>query len=122
MNELLASISLFLFGGITFIHTIFFFLLFGDWMMKLAADFICGEFDASKVWTRLLKKIMVILIVTSAHMVDVILETENDIFQYASLFFYVINDMFSILQHANRVGLPLPDFLVTLARWFRNKD
>lgn len=97
--------------------------LFGGWSELLGIlltfvvlDYITGILAASKEGTlrsavgfkRIPKKIMIFLLVAVGHLIDRAVGT-NGLFRDATIFFYLANELLSIVENAGRMGLPVPE-------------
>lgn len=117
---------------ISIIGTIFTFL-FGGWSMLLnvlvfvmAVDYLTGVLVglsgrskktkkgglSSKVGFKgLLKKVLILLIVTVAYRIDFVVNA-NQLLYYAVIIFYISNESISILENAALLDVPIPDKLI----------
>ena len=117
---------------ISIIGTIFTFL-FGGWSMLLnvlvfvmAVDYLTGVLVglsgkskktkkgglSSKVGFKgLLKKVLILLIVTVAYRIDFVVNA-NQLLYYAVMLFYISNESISILENAALLDVPIPDKLI----------
>ncbi|MBO0477884.1 phage holin family protein [Vagococcus sp. DIV0080] len=115
MESFFRVISLFL-GGLVG-------LLFGGKSVVLGvllgftiADYITGLIAggstvglSSKVGFRgIRKKVTIFIIVAVAHGVDIVLGS-NDMFRDAAVFFYIANEVISILENASRMNVLVPN-------------
>lgn len=57
------------------------------------------------------KKVIIVLIVSIAHIVDAVIIKEGDTMQSMTAFFYIANEGISILENAAWLGLPIPNAL-----------
>ena len=99
--------------------------LFGEWSALLGillafvvTDYITGIIAAgiegqlsSRVGLRgISKKMMIFVIVAVGHLIDKALGVES-VLKNAAIFFYMANELLSILENAGRIGLPVPSIL-----------
>jgi len=97
--------------------------LFGEWSALLSAllafvvaDYIAGVLAAgvegklsSSVGLKgIARKVFIFVLVAVAHLVDTALG-DGHLFRDATIFFYLANELLSILENAGRVGLPIPE-------------
>lgn len=109
--------------------------LFGGWSALLAVlltfvviDFITGWMAAgvegqlkSKVSFRgIAKKVSIFLIVAAAHMVDTTIG-DGHLIRDAVIFFYLANELLSIVENCGRIGLPVPDVIRQAVEVLRGK-
>lgn len=99
--------------------------LFGSWTALLGtlvafvvADYITGVFAAGaegKVSSAvgmlgIAKKVTIFFLVAVAHMIDVAMNSGN-VIRDAAIFFYLANELVSIMENCGRLGLPVPDVI-----------
>lgn len=111
--------------------------LFGPWDALLAAlllavciDYVTGVAVAvmqktlsSEVgWKGLLKKAVILLIVSLATLLDRLLESSNGAVRAAVCLFYIANEGLSILENAGHLGLPLPKALQNTLAQLQNRE
>ena len=65
------------------------------------------------------KKGLMLLVVLIAHRVDVLLGT--DFVMGGAVFFYLVNELLSIVENYGRLGLPLPDSFRRAVQILRNR-
>ncbi|KMY59960.1 holin [Geobacillus stearothermophilus] len=97
--------------------------LFGGWSELLGIllafvimDYVTGVLAASKEGTlrsavgfkRIPKKIMIFVLVAVGHLIDRAVGT-NGLFRDATVFFYLANELLSIIENVGRIGLPVPE-------------
>lgn len=97
--------------------------LFGGWSELLGIllafvvmDYVTGVLAASKEGTlrsaigfkRIPKKVMIFVLVAVGHLIDRAVGT-NGLFRDATIFFYLANELLSIVENAGRMGLPVPE-------------
>jgi len=96
----------------------------------VAVDFIAGIMRgilekelSSKVCARgIFKKIMVLLLVGVANIVDIyLIQSHNSPLRTAVIFFYIANEGISVLENACAIGLPVPDKLKDVLVQFKKK-
>lgn len=90
--------------------------LLGILLAFVVLDYITGILAASKEGTlrsavgfkRIPKKVMIFLLVAVGHLIDRAVGT-NGLFRDATIFFYLANELLSIVENAGRMGLPVPE-------------
>ena len=112
--------------------------LFGEWsplihillafvVLDFLTGLIAGGFGdgmklSSKVGFKgIAKKVMIFALVAVAHLVDQALGDINMI-RDAVIFFYLANELLSILENAGRTGLPIPDQLTNAVEVLKGKS
>ena len=109
--------------------------LFGGWSALLSIlltfvvlDYISGVLAAGKegklssevgLWG-IAKKVMIFAIVAVAHLVDTALGDAH-IFRDAAIFFFLANELLSVIENAGRIGVPIPPMLQRAVEVLRNK-
>ncbi|WP_245773119.1 phage holin family protein [Paenibacillus catalpae] len=68
----------------------------------------------------LARKGMMLLVILLAHRVDVLLELGN-VTMGAAIYFYIANEIISIIENYGRIGLPLPDRLRKIIEVLKDK-
>lgn len=109
---------------------------FGGWsealsflFIAMGIDYITGILAALKegrglnsaagFWG-LLKKGLMLTVILLAHRADILLETDN-VATAGAVFFYIANELISIVENLGRVGLPLPEQLKNLITVLQNR-
>lgn len=96
---------------------------FGGWsellsffLLAIAVDIVTGSWASVKEGrglssavgsVGLAKKALMFLAILLAHRMDVLMET--DVIMTGAVYFYLANELVSIVENYGRVGLPLPD-------------
>ena len=93
-------------------------------------DFIAGVMKgiaekelSSQICARgIFKKIMVLLLVGVANIIDIyLIRSDGSTFRSAVIFFYLANEGISILESACALGLPVPENLKEILKQFKGK-
>lgn len=66
------------------------------------------------------KKGLMFLVIILAHRLDVLFS--SDILMNATVFFYLTNELISILENYSHIGLPLPKQITDLIKTFSDRD
>lgn len=112
----------YLFGGWHYLMGVFIALWFLDYVTGMIASGINGELSSKRGFKGIGKKVMAVCVIATAHLADVLLGTET-ILRDATLFFFSMNEIISIIENAERAGLPLPSQLRRLtAMYSDDKD
>lgn len=90
--------------------------LLGILLASVILDYVTGVLAASKEGTlrsavgfkRIPKKVMIFVLVAVGHLIDRAVGT-NGLFRDATIFFYLANELLSIVENAGRMGLPVPE-------------
>lgn len=81
-----------------------------DYLTGLLASGVEGQLSSKIGFRGIVKKLMIFAIVAVGHLID---QTIGDghMFRDAVVFFFLGNELLSILENAGRTGLPLPSVL-----------
>ncbi|RKP55084.1 holin [Cohnella endophytica] len=108
---------------------------FGVWnqsltflVLLMAIDYITGVVAAIKdgsglnsnvgFWG-LFKKALILLIMMISHRLDVLLNV--NMIMGSAVFFYIANELLSVIENYGRIGLPLPDRIKQIVQVLRDK-
>jgi toxin secretion/phage lysis holin len=110
----------FMLGGVdAFLYTLIAFVAIDYISGVLVA--ICEKKVSSKVGARgISKKIMLFALIAVANLIDCNL-TNTSVLRTATIFFYMSNELISILENADKLGLPVPEKLRNILEQFKNK-
>ncbi|EGK10299.1 prophage LambdaSa04 protein [Desmospora sp. 8437] len=97
----------FLWGGWSSLLGVLLFLVILDYLSGMTAAAMEGKLNSGVGMIGITKKILTFALVAVAHLVDGTLG-ENHLFRDAAIFFYLANEMLSILENAGRIGVPIP--------------
>jgi toxin secretion/phage lysis holin len=98
----------YLYGGWSVLLGILLTSVLIDYATGMMAAFVEGNLKSEIGFKRIPKKVMIFAMVAVAHLVDRAIGT-NDIFRDATIFFYLANELLSIIENAGRIGLPVPE-------------
>lgn len=106
----LGAIVLFLFGGWDMLITILFATVVIDYTTGLLSAFVNGEISSKVGLKGIAKKVFIFALVAVANFVDQLLGDQNFI-RDATIIFYILNELISILENAGHAGVPIPKVL-----------
>lgn len=107
---ILGAITGFLYGGWNGMMTALLVLVVIDFLTGMIAAWIHGELRSMKGYIGIAKKVGIFMFVTVAHVIDGVLG-ENHYLRDAVIFFYLANELLSIIENAGKMGVPLPPAL-----------
>lgn len=81
-----------------------------DYLTGVIAAGLNGQLKSKIGFKGITKKVMLFLLVAAATQADVIMGT-NSAIREATLFFFIGNELLSLLENAGRMGIPLPSAL-----------
>lgn len=116
----LGGISGYLWGGWSTLIQILLVFVVIDYLTGLLAAGYEGKLSSKIGFKGIAKKIMIFALVAVAHMIDKSLGNGN-IFRDAVIFFYLGNELLSILENAGRTGLPVPDQIKSAVQVLKGK-
>lgn len=96
----------------------------------MAVDYITGWIKAiylrnlsSSVGFRgIFKKIMILVLVSLCHMIDVYVVGDKSVIMAAAAVFYIGNEGLSILENASAIGIPFPKQLESVLKQFKKDN
>ena len=115
----------------------FFSFLYGEWdgLMKALIIFIVFDYASgilvaivkkklsSSIGARgIAKKILMLLIVAVANVIDVCVIGEGHTLKTVAIIFYISNECISLLENAGRLGVPVPKKLLDVLEQLKTKD
>jgi toxin secretion/phage lysis holin len=98
----------YLFGGWSVLLQILLALVIIDYVTGLLASGVEGKLSSKVGFKGIAKKIMIFCLVAVGHLIDKAIG-DGSMIQNAIIFFYLGNELLSILENAGRTGLPVPD-------------
>ncbi|GAA0302264.1 toxin secretion/phage lysis holin [Gracilibacillus halotolerans] len=115
------AITSFLFGGWPALLNILLAFVVIDYITGLIASGIQGKLSSQVGWKGIAKKVVIFLIVGVAHLVDVALGGQTNMFRDTVIFFYLANELLSIIENAGRIGIPIPRILMNAVEALKGK-
>ncbi len=104
------SFITYLFGGWSALIQILVAFVVIDYITGVLAAGINGKLNSNIGLKGIAKKVFIFIIVACGHLVDNAMGTQ-DIVRDAAIYFYIANELLSILENAGKIGLPVPDIL-----------
>jgi toxin secretion/phage lysis holin len=116
----LGALTSFLFGtpSLLFKTLILFVLL--DYLTGIAASAYEGKLNSRFGFKGILKKVMIFAIVAVSHSIDQL--TGTYYIQSATMFFYISNELLSLIENAGRLNVPIPPFIKNAVSLLRQKN
>ena len=124
INQVLIAGSLavsYFYGGWSSLLALLLALVIIDYLTGIAAAAKDRQLKSSIGFQGIARKVLIFTMVAIAHMVDVTLGNGN-LFRDATIFFYLANELISIIENAGRLGLPVPDVMKKAVELFQAKD
>ena len=115
------SIVTYLFGGWSALIQILVAFVAIDYITGVLAAGVNGKLDSNIGLKGIAKKVFIFVIVACGHLVDDAMGTQ-DIVRDAAIYFYIANELLSILENAGEIGLPVPDILKNAIERLKGKE
>ena len=115
------SLVTYLFGGWSALIKILVAFVVIDYVTGVLAAAYHGKLDSNIGLKGIAKKVFIFIIVACGHLVDNAMGTQ-DIVRDAAIYFYIANELLSILENAGNVGLPVPDILKNSIDTLKGKE
>lgn len=116
-----AAISYF-YGGWSALLQILLAFVVIDYVTGVLASGLEGRLSSAIGAKGIAKKVFIFVIVAVAHLVDISLSGDSHVFRDATIFFYLANELLSILENAGRVGLPIPPMISKAVQVLQGKS
>lgn len=111
----------YLYGGWSPLLQVLIAFVIVDYVTGLIASGVEGKLSSKAGFRGILKKIMIFLMVAVANLIDSAIG-ENQLIRDATIFFYLANELLSILENAGRTGLPVPDAIKKAVEVLKGKS
>jgi len=115
------SLVTYLLGGWSALIQILVAFVVIDYITGVLAAAINGKLNSDIGLKGIAKKIFIFIIVACGHLVDGAMGTA-DIIRDAAIYFYIANELISILENAGEIGLPVPDILKNSIDTLKGKE
>lgn len=100
----------YLFGGWGALLSVLLAFVVMDYITGIMAGYVEGKLNSRIGFKAIPKKVMIFVLVAIAHLIDTSLG-EAHLFRDATIFFYISNELISILENAGKIGVPVPEQL-----------
>ena len=91
-----------------------------DYLTGIAASAYEGKLNSKVGFKGILKKVIIFAIVAVAHSLDQIVG--GSYIQTATIFFYLSNELLSMIENAGRLNVPIPPFIKNAVSLLRQKS
>jgi len=116
------ALASFLWGGWSMPIQVLLVLIVIDYIMAVLVAAYLGELNSKIGFRGIFKKVMMLLLVAVGHLVDVILIGDKHFVRDAVTFFYIANELISILETVSRTNLPIPGILKKAVKTLSDKS
>lgn len=110
----------YLFGGWSALLGILLAFVVIDYVTGVIASGVEGKLSSTIGLRGIAKKVFIFVMVAVAHLVDSSIGNAH-LFRDATIFFYLANELLSILENAGRVGLPIPPVIKQAVDTLKNR-
>ena len=115
------GLASYLWGGWSaLIQTLVFFIVL-DYLFAVLVAGVHGELSSKKGFKGIAKKVAILVLVAVAHQVDKVLG-DGSLIMDAVIFFYIANELLSILETAAKTDLPVPSVLKNAVNTLKGED
>lgn len=121
ISAVLGALTGYMFGGWNMLLHLLLLLVIFDWLTGWAAAWINGELKSRKGYHGIARKVAIFSLVVIAHFIDVVLG-DLRYFQNTVVFFYLANELLSIIENVGRMGLPVPNLFRKAIEIFNQKS
>ena len=109
-------------GGVDGFMTALIVLMVLDYITGIMCAIVDKQLSSSIGFKGIFKKILIIMLVGVAHIVDMNVVGSHDALRSAVICFYVSNEGVSVLENASRLGLPIPEKLKAVLAQLHDKN
>ncbi|MCC9089302.1 MULTISPECIES: phage holin family protein [Bacillus] len=110
----------FLFGGAGYLLMTLVTLMAIELICSSLRESVTGQLTMKRFFTRLVRKVVTISLISMAHFFDVMLKTNGTIKDLA-LIFYIIYESYQIVSTAKALGIPIPQLFIDVLDMIKNK-
>jgi toxin secretion/phage lysis holin len=110
----------YLFGTSTLLFKTLVLFIVLDYLTGMAASAYEGKLNSKVGFRGILKKVVIFAIVAIAHSLDQL--TGGNIIKTATIFFYLSNELLSMIENAGRLNVPIPPFIQNAVSLLRQKS
>jgi toxin secretion/phage lysis holin len=128
MNEVLkwlgaftVSVTTYLFGGWSGVLSALLVFVVVDFLTGVAAAGSAGELKSKVGMIGIARKVFIFAMVAVAHLVDGILGDAH-MFRDAAAYFYIANEVLSIIENGGKLGAPIPPAIVQMVEVLKGKS
>jgi len=114
------AVAGFLFGGWSMLLNALVFFVIIDWLTGWGAAWYRGELRSRVGFAGIVRKVAIFAVVAIAHLVDLVLG-DLHMFRDAVVFFYLANELLSIIENLGKMNVPMPDFLRNAVHIFQSR-
>ncbi len=112
----------YLFGGWTILlETLVVFMIL-DFVTGLLAAGVQKKLNSAIGFKGIAKKAMIPVIVAIGHFIDQAIGNNGDLFMSMVIYFYIANELLSIIENSGKIGLPIPNVIKDAVEVLKSKS
>jgi len=115
------GIVAFLFGGWPLLLQVLLIMTVADYITGMIAGGLEGKLKSKIGLIGIARKVFIFVIISLAHQVDMVLGDQH-MLRDATTFFYMANELLSIIENGGRMGVPIPAVLKQTIEVLRSKS
>jgi toxin secretion/phage lysis holin len=119
--SILGSSFSFLFGGWSLLLQILIGFVIIDYVTGIITAGMKGDLSSYEGLRRIPKKILIFLIVAVGHLIDLMMGGTSNYVRDVVIFFYIVNELISIIENTGSAGLPIPPIIKKTVKLFKEK-
>ena len=116
------AIAGFLFGDMDGLMYALIALIIIDYISGVIAAVVEKKLSSEVGAKGIAKKVLMLLIVAVANIVDINVIGEGHVLKSVTIFFYIANEGISLLENSGRLGVPWPKKLLDVLKQLKDKD
>ena len=114
------SVFSWIYGDWSQIFWVLILLVVGDYLSGIAASVVEQNVSSKVGYVGIIKKLGIFLVIAMAHQLDLVFGDTNAL-RDAAIFFYMANELISVVENAGRIGLPLPPSITKVIAALKEK-
>jgi len=117
-----STVASYLLGGWTVaLQALIVFIVF-DYIVGVVVAGYKGELNSKRGFRGIAKKVLILAVVSMAHILDGVLVGDGNLLRDAVILFYIANEVISILESIGKTGLPIPAKLKNMVAIFKDEN
>ena len=93
-----------------------------DYVTGVMVAILQKKLSSGIAFRGIFKKVLIFSLVAIGHIIDERLIGDGSVIRTAVIFFYISNEGISIIENANKIGLPIPEKLKDILVQLHDKD
>lgn len=116
------SAATYLYGGWDALIIALVVFVAADYVTGIAAAAYQGKLSSSVGLRGIAKKVFIFVVVALGHVVDVTLGNTHTLIRDAVIYFYLANELISILENGGKMGAPIPPVITQAIEVLKGKS